>query len=52
MRGVVIGPVLAAFLVAFVTGSALAGAVVFFVGLGLAAILILGNAGLLFRRRQ
>lgn len=52
MKGVVMGPILAALLIAFVTGSSTAGVVVFFVGLGVAAVLILGNLGLVFRRRR
>lgn len=50
MKGVVIGPVLAAFLAAFITGSSTVGAVVFFVGLAVVAVLIGGNLGLLFRK--
>jgi hypothetical protein len=50
MKGVVLGPIMAAILTVFVTGSSTAGVIVFFVGLGVMAVLITGELGLVFRR--
>lgn len=43
MKGVIIAPLLAAFVVAGVTGSSTAAAVAFFVVLALAGLAIIGN---------
>lgn len=45
------GPIAAGLLAAFLTGSSIVGAVVFFLGLAVMAVLIFGNLGLVFRRR-